>query len=300
MSHQKSAPNLALGALLTMLAALCFAGMDTVSKYLVADYTVAQMLWIRYLMLLPFACFIVRRAGVRVSLRSKRPVVQTVRTLIWVVESAIFVVVFRYLPLADTHALAATAPLLVIVMGIVFLGERASIARWIAVGAAFAGVLLIVRPGFKVFDWPLLIPLAGAILWALYQVLTRLVSRDETPETSMIWSALVAFIVVTPFAPFGWQWPTPWAWTLMLSVAAIGAVAHFALIKALDYAEAGAVQPYSYTLLVFATLFGVVFFGDVPDLWTIVGASVVVASGLYAWHHDRQEEKRRVAISATP
>jgi drug/metabolite transporter (DMT)-like permease len=300
VSHQKSAPNLALGALLTMLAALCFAGMDAVSKYLVADYTVAQMLWIRYLMLLPFACFIVRRPGVRASLRSKRPVVQTVRTLIWVVESAIFVVVFRYLPLADTHALAATAPLLVIVMGIVFLGERASIARWIAVGAAFAGVLLIVRPGFKVFDWPLLIPLAGAILWALYQVLTRLVSRNETPETSMIWSALVAFIVVTPFAPFGWQWPTAWAWTLMLSVAAIGAVAHFALIKALDYAEAGAVQPYSYTLLVFATLFGVVFFGDVPDAWTIVGAGVVVASGLYAWHHDRRDEKRRVATAATP
>ena len=271
-----------------MLAALCFAAMDAVSKYLVGDYTVAQILWVRWLLLVPFAFFVVRREGVRMALKSKRPALQLVRTLLWVVESAIFVVVFRYLPLADTHALASTAPLMVIAMGIVFLGERAGAARWLAVGAAFAGVLLIIRPGFKSFEWPLLIPLAGAALWAGYQVLTRLVARDDSPATSMIWSSLAAFVAVTPFAPFGWQWPTPWAWTLMLGVAALGAVAHYALIKALDYAEAGAVQPYSYTLLVWVTVLGVVIFGDVPDAWTIVGAGVVVASGLYAWHHDRR------------
>ena len=292
-------PNLALGALLTMLAALCFAGMDAVSKYLVAEYAVGQMLWIRYLLLVPFAFFVVRRTGVRAALKSKRPWLQIVRTLIWVIESAIFVVVFRYLPLADTHALAATAPLMVIVMGVLFLGERASVARWLAVAAAFAGVLLIVRPGFKSFELALLLPLGGAFLWAGYQVLTRLVARDDTPATSMIWSSLAAFAIVTPFAPIGWVWPTPFAWTLMLGVALIGAVAHYALIKALDYAEAGAVQPYAYSLLVWATILGVVLFGDVPDGWTIAGAAIVVASGLYAWHHDRQEEKRRAAAPVT-
>ena len=280
--------NLALGALLTMLAMLCFAGMDAVSKYLVADYAVGQMLWIRYLLLVPFAFFVVRKAGVRTALRARRPVLQVVRTLIWVIESAIFVVVFRYLPLADTHALAATAPLMVIVMGIVFLGERASAARWLAVGGAFAGVLLIVRPGFKSFELALLLPLGGAFLWAGYQVLTRLAARDDSPATSMIWSSLAAFVVVTPFAPIGWQWPTPFAWTLMLGVAAIGAIAHYALIKAFDHAEASAVQPYSYSLLVWATVLGVVLFGDVPDGWTIVGAGIVVASGVFAWHHDRR------------
>jgi drug/metabolite transporter (DMT)-like permease len=287
VSQAKSAPNLTLGALLTMLAMLCFAAMDAVSKYLIGDYTVAQILWIRWLLLVPFACFVVRREGVRIALKSKRPGLQIVRSLLWVIESAIFVVVFRYLPLADTHALASTAPLMVIAMGILFLGERASAARWLAVGAAFAGVLLIIRPGFKSFDWPLLLPLAGAALWAGYQILTRLVARDDSPATSMIWSSLAAFVAVTPFAPFGWQWPTAWAWTLMLGVAAIGAVAHYALIKALDYAEAGAVQPYSYTLLVWVTVLGVVIFGDLPDAWTIVGAGIVVGSGIYAWRQDR-------------
>ena len=282
-----------------MLAALCFAAMDAVSKYLVGDYTVAQILWIRWLLLVPFAVFVVRREGVRMALKSKRPGLQIVRTLLWVIESAIFVVVFRYLPLADTHALASTAPLMVIAMGIVFLGERANAARWLAVGAAFAGVLLIIQPGFKSFDWPLLLPLAGAALWAGYQILTRLVARDDSPATSMIWSSLAALVAVTPFAPFGWQWPTPWAWTLMLGVAAIGAVAHYALIKALDYAEAGAVQPYSYTLLVWVTVLGVVIFGDVPDDWTIVGAAIIVASGIYAWYQDREQEKRG-ASAATP
>jgi drug/metabolite transporter (DMT)-like permease len=292
--------NLALGALLTMLAMLCFAAMDAVSKHLVGEYTVSQILWVRWLLLVPFAIFVVRREGVRVALKSKRPALQIVRSLLWVIESAIFVVVFRYLPLADTHALASTAPLMVIAMGIFFLHERASMARWIAVGMAFAGVLLIIQPGFKSFDWPLLLPLGGAALWAGYQILTRLVARDDSTATSMIWSSLVAFVVATPFAPFGWQWPTAWAWTLMLGVAAIGAVAHYALIKAFDYAEAGAVQPYSYTLLVWVTVLGVVIFGDVPDGWTIVGAGIVVASGLYAWHHDRKEEKRRTATAATP
>ena len=102
-----------------------------------------------------------------------------------------------------------------------------------------------------------------------------------------MWSALVAFIATSFVGPIEWHWPTPTAWALMVVISCIGAVAHYALIKALDYAEAGAVQPYSYTLLVWATLLGWLVFGDVPDDWTILGAAIVVASGLYTWHHDR-------------
>ena len=100
--------------------------------------------------------------------------------------------------------------------------------------------------------------------------------------------ALVALVATTFVGPIDWQWPTARVWALMVIIAALGAVSHYALIKALDYAEAGAVQPYSYTLLVWATVLGVVVFGDVPDGWTIAGAAIVVASGLYTWHHDRR------------
>jgi len=102
-----------------------------------------------------------------------------------VIESAIFVLAFNYLPLADAHATAATAPLIVIALGVLFLGERAGMARWLAVAAGFVGVLLIVHPGFRTFDWPLLLPLLGAFMWAGYQILVRLCSREDSAETTL-------------------------------------------------------------------------------------------------------------------
>ena len=277
-----------LGPLLTMFAMLCFAGMDATSKFLVADYAVGQMMWIRCIILYLFACFIVRRTGVRAALKTPRPGLQIARSLILVIESALFVFCFKYLPLADAHALGSTSPLIVIALGVIFLGERAGAARWLAVVAGFAGVLLIIRPGFRDVDWPLLLVLVGAGLWATYQILTRLAARHDSADTSLIWSALVALIATTFVAPIDWEWPTAAAWALIVSAAMIGSVANYALIKAFQYAEASALQPYSYTLLVWATLLGFVVFGDFPDFWTIVGAAVIVASSAYTWHHDRR------------
>lgn len=276
----------ALGALLTMFAMLCFASMDAISKWLVADYAVTEMMWIRSALFFLFAWFVVRKQGLRAALRSARPGLQILRSLVAIVEGAAFVLAFRYLPLADTHAVGATSPLLVIALGVLFLGERAGLARWVAVAAGFVGVMLIVRPGFRTIDWPLFIPLGGALLWATYQLLTRLCARFDTPDTSLVWAALVAFVATCFVGPLEWTWPTPAAWALMVVISMIGAAAHYALIKALDYAEAGAVQPYAYTLLVWATLLGWLVFGDIPDNWTILGAAIVVGSGLYTWHHD--------------
>jgi len=149
-------------------------------------------------------------------------------------------------------------------------------------------VLLILRPGFRSFDWPLLLPLAGAVLWASYQVLTRLAARHDQPDTMLLWSAIVAFVVMSFIGPSVWRWPSATAWALLVAISLIGAVAHYALIKALDYAEAGALQPYAYMLLVWATVLGFLVFGNVPDGWTILGAIIVVAGGLYTWHHDRR------------
>src|SRR5216683_1175297 len=248
--------NLSLRALYTVLAMLGFAGMDAMSKWLIADYAIGQLMWIRYGVFCLFA---------------------------WV-----FVLAFRYLPLADTHAVAATSPLIVIALGVLFLRERAGPARWLAVGAGFLGVLLIVRPGFRALDWPLVLPLLGAVMWGGYQILTRLSQRTDSPDTTLVWSAFAAFAATTLAAPWGWQWPDAQGWALMIVAALLGAIANYALIRALDYAEASAVQPYSYTLLVWVTILGAVVFGDIPDHWTLAGALIIVASGLYTWHHDRR------------
>jgi drug/metabolite transporter (DMT)-like permease len=262
--------------------------MDAISKFLVADYGVIQIMWVRCALIFLFSWVIIRRQGLAKALRSERPWLQFARSLILLIESAIFVLAFRYLPLADAHALAATSPLMVIALGVLFLGEKAGLARWLAVAVGFAGVLLIIQPGLRAIDWPALLPLGGAVLWAIYQILTRLAARRDSPDTSLIWAAAVPLIATTFVGPIGWQWPTVTAWILMVLISAIGAVGNYAMIKALDHAEAGAVQPYNYTLLVWATVLGFVIFGDIPDGWTILGAAIVVASGLYTWHHDRQ------------
>jgi drug/metabolite transporter (DMT)-like permease len=287
--------NNALGALLTVLAMLCFASMDAMAKWLVADYPIAQMMWVRYAVFCVFAWLVVRRRGLLHAARTRRPWLQGTRALLAVVESAVFVLAFRYLPLADTHALAATSPLIVIALGALFLRERADAARWIAVAAGFVGMLLIVRPGFRTAEWTLLIPVLGALLWAVYQIMTRLSARNDSTDTTVVWSAFVAFAATTVVGPLEWHWPDALGWLLLITTGVLGALAHYGLIRALDYAEAGAVQPYSYTLLVWATLTGWLVFGDVPDEWTILGGAVVVASGLYTWHHDR-----RRASAATP
>ncbi|QQS13160.1 MAG: DMT family transporter [Rhodospirillales bacterium] len=276
----------ALGAAFTVASMFGFASMDAMSKWMVADYAIGQVLWIRYAFFCLFAWFVVRRTGLRAAARTTRPLLQAGRALLAVVESAVFVLAFAYLPLADTHAVAATSPLIVIALGVLFLGERAGAARWLAVGAGFIGVLLIVRPGFQTLDWPLLLPSLGAVLWGAYQILVRLSARDDAPETTLVWSAFVAFAATTLVGPWQWRWPDPLGWALLAGIALVGALAHFALIKALDYAEAGSVQPYSYTLLVWATVLGALVFGDIPDGWTLLGATVIVASGLFTWWYD--------------
>lgn len=268
---------------------LCFAGMDTIAKWLVADYSIGQMMWIRYGIFCIFAWLVVRRrAGLRASFRTSRPWLQGGRALLAVAESAVFVLAFHYLPLADTHAIGATSPLIVIALGALFLGEKVDTARWLAVLAGFLGVLLIVRPGFRSLDWPLLIPLVGALMWGGYQILTRLSARSDSPDTTLVWSAFAAFAATSFIGPFDWHWPDAISALLMLVTGILGSLAHYALIRALDFAEAGSIQPYSYTLLVWVTALGAIVFRDFPDRWTILGAAIVVASGLYTWNRDRR------------
>jgi|SRR5580704_8759996 len=284
--------NTALGALNIVLAMLGFAGMDAMSKLLVADYSIGQMMWIRYGVFCLFAWFLVRRQGLVKAARTRRPWLQGSRAVLGLVESAIFVLAFKYLPLADVHAVAGTAPLVVIALGVLLLGERAGATRWLAVATGFAGVLVIVRPGFRDFDWPLLLPLGASILWAGYQILVRFCAREDSPETTLVWTAFAAFAAASLVGAWGWQWPDAAGWAWLIAISLVGALAQFALIKALDYADAGAVQPYSYTLLVWVTALGFLIFGDLPDGWTLLGAAIIVASSLYAWHLDRRETTR--------
>ncbi|MGE0419883.1 MAG: DMT family transporter [Acetobacteraceae bacterium] len=283
----QSASRAGMGAILACLAMFGFAAMDAMSKFMVQSYPIIQTLWVRYVIYAGFALLIARPLGIRRVAVSKRPWLQAGRALLALVENAVFVLAFAYLPLAETHAVAATSPLMVIALSAPILGERIGLHRWLAVLAGFVGVMLIVRPGFQTLTWPLLLPLAGALLWALYQILVRLCARHDSPETTLLWSALVGLAAISVLAPLDWRPADAFAWAMLCGIGVVGSLAHFALIKALDFAEASAVQPYGYTLLVWATLLGFLVFGDVPAVWTILGGTVVVLSGLYTWRRER-------------
>lgn len=277
----------ALGIGLALASMFGFACMDAMSKLLTERYALSQILWFRYIVFTAFALLMVWSRGPIAVWRSERPWLQLSRALLLLLENWIFVLAFMHLPLADVHAIAAASPLIVIALSVPLLGEKVGIRRWLAVSVGFLGVLLIVRPGFKVVEWPLMVALLGAVMWAAYQIMVRLSARYDSSQTTLMWSAVIGLAGASLVGPFQWVTPDARGWVLLTGVAFAGSLSHYALIKALEYAEASALQPYSYALLVFAALLGFLVFGHLPDVWTLSGAAVIVASGLYSWNRER-------------
>ena len=195
-------PRTALrGIALVLLAMLLFAVMDGVNKHLAKTYSFVQILWVRYLLLVVVAALASRGTGVRRALVSRQRGTQIARSLVLVAEQATFIIAFIHLPLADVHALAAVSPLIVTLLSAPLLRERVSLYRMLAVAAGFAGVLLILRPGTGAMSAEAAIPLLAALLWAVYQMLTRLASRTDRPETSLLYAGLAGAVRPQPGGP---------------------------------------------------------------------------------------------------
>lgn len=278
------------GIAFALLAAFTFAAMDGVAKHLIGTYDVLQVMWIRYIFFMAFGTALAVRqgGGLRQAIRSRRPGLQLLRSLILLFEVAGFLLSFKYLALADAHAIASTAPLFVTALAWPLLGERVGPVRWGAVLVGCAGVLIIIRPGAGVFGWAALIPLVTALTFALYQITTRLLSRVDSPAASMFYMGVVGFVLLTAVAPFVWTPPSAADWALLLLIGTLGCAAHWFLILALQAAPAAIIQPFNYTLIPWAVLVGFVLFGDLPDGWTIAGAALVAASGLFILARERR------------
>jgi drug/metabolite transporter (DMT)-like permease len=277
----------ALGIALMVLAMMLLASMDATAKYLVRDYTIVQILWVRFVIFLAVALALARRRGIRRTFASRRWKLQVVRSLVLLAEAAAFILSFSLLPLADVHAVAAAAPLIATALAVPVLGERVGRHRWAAVAIGLIGVLMIVRPGTGAMDWAAAAPLAAAFLWALYQILVRKVGLTDSVTTTTLYTALVGLVALSLAVPFVWRAPDTDAWLLLGLVGVLGSAGHVVLFKALELAPASALQPFAYMLMVWAAVMGFLVFGYVPDLMTIAGAAVVVAGGLYALHRER-------------
>lgn len=278
-----------LGIALIIFAMLVFALQDGITKHLATTYSAPQILWIRFSFFVVFALlYSMRTKPLRACLTSNVPVLQIIRSLLIVAEIGFFILAVRHLPLAETHALFATFPLMATAIAALFLKEPVGIRRWSAIVVGLLGVIIILRPGAAVIAPAALIALLCAFMFAGYQVITRLVSKYDDSETSVTYMAVVGLIAMTALGPFFWKTPDAEGWKWLLLLALTAALGHFLLIKALEFAPASLLQPFNFTLLVFASTVGYFAFGDVPDMWTVLGAIVIVGSGIYTVHRERK------------
>jgi drug/metabolite transporter (DMT)-like permease len=288
MSNTPKLDRPQLGIALIIFAMLVFALQDGITKHLATTYSAPQILWIRFSFFVVFALvYSMRTKPLRSCLTSNVPVLQIIRSLLIVAEIGFFILAVRHLPLAETHALFATFPLMATAIAALFLKEPVGIRRWSAIIVGLMGVIIILRPGAAVIAPAALIALLCAFMFAGYQVITRLVSKFDDSETSVTYMAVVGLIAMTALGPFFWKTPDAEGWKWLLLLALTAALGHFLLIKALEFAPASLLQPFNFTLLVFASTVGYFAFGDVPDMWTVLGAIVIVGSGIYTVHRER-------------
>ena len=256
--------------------------MDACNKALAALYDPVQVVWFRYAVFFLVAVWVCRHTGLVRAVRvSRRPRLQLARSLMAAGQNVLIIACLARLPLADLMALLLASPVLATLLAAVVLRERVDARRWLAVAVSFAGVLAIVRPGFATFDPWMLVALAGAACFACYQVTTRMVAAHDPWQTTFLMTALPALAVIGGATPFVWQSPEGWHWALFIASGLLASGGHLLMIRAFDLAEASLLQPYNYSILLWATLIGYLLFDEVPDGWTVAGGAAIVAGGLY-------------------
>jgi drug/metabolite transporter (DMT)-like permease len=281
------------GILVALFAILLFALLDTSSKALGQKLPVAQILWIRYVIFVPIVLLMAWTPGQGIAWRTRRPWFHVARVTILVVEMWFFITAFSFIPMSDVHAIGASAPLIVTALSVPILGEQVGWRRWSAIGVGCIGMLLIIRPGFQTIGWPLVCAVIGAVLWAIYQVMLKIIAREDGVMTTALWTAVIGLVLTSFVGPLQWTPPDATTWLLLLTAALLGGFSHIAYSKALTLAPASAIQPFTYIQIVLVAILGWFAFGDVSDSWTFAGAALIVASGLYTFHRERVRSVER-------
>jgi drug/metabolite transporter (DMT)-like permease len=282
-----------------------FASMDAMIKRAAEDYPTGQIVFFRNaLAFVPVLLFLARAGGLG-SLRTTRLGGHLVRGLTGVASMFFFFLALGLLPLADAIALGMSGPIFLTALSVPLLGEKVGVRRWSAVIVGFIGVLVMVRPGSGVFDPAALTALAGAFFYALAMVAIRRLSRSEPPGAIVFYFTLFAAAVGLLTLPLAWVapgWVAPWiapdtvGWLMLVGIGLIGGTAQLTLTYAFKLAPVAVIAPFEYGALVFGIGYGFVFWSEIPDRFVLLGAAIVVASGLYILY--REAQLRRLARSA--
>ncbi|NEU94965.1 DMT family transporter [Bradyrhizobium uaiense] len=271
---------------LMLLSIFMFSFGDAMGKFIVATYSVGQLLWLRacaaLLVLLPIVWK--RRAD---FLHLERPWMQLLRVTLSTLEVAAFFLATVYLPLADVITYYLAGPIFVTAMSGLVLGEHIGWRRWTAILVGFCGVLIALRPSAQTISWPAMIALGGSLSFAVLMLITR--SLRATPDIVLATSQFGGtFILGLVLSPIGWVTPTPGSLVLFFTAGIISVAALLCVNRSLKLAPASVVVPYQYSMIVWAVIFGFVVFGDVPSWATIIGAAIIIAAGLYIFVREQQ------------
>ena len=280
-----------IGIFFGIIAFFLFATTDVAQKYATIYHSVFQIMLFRYLFLFIIAIIEAKRKKNVHVWKTNNLKLQLIRSLCSILETAFFVTSFRYLTLGDVHSVAALSPIIVVALSIIFLKEFVDKRIWFAIFFGFIGVLIILRPGFDVFNFKSLIPLGAAFTFAIYQILTKKVSEVDKDETSLFFTSLFGVITMTFLASIYWVDFIFISYFLLPLIGVMMSLAHYSLIIALARAPANKIQPFHFSLIFWAIIYGFVFYNDVPDVPTIVGALIIALSGIYIIRQQRKTQQ---------
>ena len=275
-----------LPILLMISAVFCFASMDATAKYLMLEIGPAQTIWARYTVQAVIVTVLIL-PKINVFGRTNYPKLQFLRSVALMMATTLFFFAFSRLGLAEASAIFNISPVLITLGAFLFLREQIGPRRLIGIIVSLLGALIIIRPGTGVFSIYALLSLGAAIFYSTYSLATRFVGTDESPWTSLFYSAIFGAICYSIYIAFYWNPMSYNAILLTIIVGLFGTAGHICLIRALTLGEASLVAPFIYTNLLFTTTWGFVLFGNLPDFWTIVGALIIVAAGIYVWARER-------------
>jgi drug/metabolite transporter (DMT)-like permease len=278
-----------LGIGLMCAALFFFACLDTVAKWLTTSLPILEVVWARYASHFFISLLVVNPWTMPGLMKTQRPWLQIGRSALLFASTACNFVALRYLQLDQTATISFTTPFIIALLAGPLLGEWIHWRRWIAIIVGFCGVLLITRPGFGGIHPAAIFSLVSMICYALYNIMTRFLAGQDTTGTTMFYTALVGFLAASVPLPAVWVTPTePLVIVGMIAVGAFGWIGHLFLIVAHRYAPAPVLAPYIYTQLIWYVAGGFLVFGDLPNGFTLAGAAVVTASGLYLLYRERK------------
>lgn len=279
--------SVAVGIFWMLVTTFFFVCVHATGKYLVVTQPVGQVVWGRYFFHLLFAILILG-PRLRALTRTENLPAQLIRSAYMLGATAFYFAGVQLLPLAEANAISFLTPIFVVMLARPMLGEKVGARRWMGVAFGCLGALVIIRPGSGTADLAALFLIASSFCNALYQITTRQLGNRDDPLTTLFYTATVGTVGASVALPFTWEPVAPSGWALFAAIGAFACIGHLTLIKAYRAAPAAIVAPFNYVNLIWAALFGLLIFGDVPDGQTLLGAGIIVASGLYILFRERK------------